>query len=48
MSENDDTQAELVRLKAENEKLKAQQSRGISLKVSEFQQLAHEQINAED
>ena len=34
MSE-DDTQAELARLKAENERLKASQSRGMSLKVSE-------------
>jgi hypothetical protein len=31
----DDTQAELARLKAENERLKASQSRGMSLKVSE-------------
>jgi hypothetical protein len=30
-----DTQAELLRLKAENERLKASQSRGMSLKVSE-------------
>ena len=36
MSDNqDDTQAELARLKAENERLKASQSRGMSLKVSE-------------
>lgn len=34
MSE-DDTKAELARLKAENERLKARQSRGLSLKVSE-------------
>ena len=31
----DDTQAELERLKAENAALKAQQTRGISIKVSE-------------
>ena len=30
-----DTQAELERLKAENERLKASQSRGMSMKVSE-------------
>jgi len=34
MSE-DDTKDELARLKAENERLKAQQSRGMTLKVSE-------------
>lgn len=34
MSE-DDTKAELARLTAENERLKARQSRGLSLKVSE-------------
>ncbi len=32
---DDDTQAELARLKAENERLKAQQGRGLALKVSE-------------
>lgn len=32
---DDDTKAELARLKAENERLKAQQGRGLSLKVSE-------------
>jgi len=32
---DDDTQSELARLKAENERLKASQSRGMSLKVSE-------------
>ena len=32
---DEDTQAELARLKAENERLKASQSRGMSLKVSE-------------
>jgi hypothetical protein len=32
---DDDVQAELARLRAENERLKGQQSRGISLKVSE-------------
>ena len=31
----DDTQAELARLKAENERLKASQAKGMSLKVSE-------------
>jgi hypothetical protein len=31
----DDTQAELERLRAENAALKAQQTRGISIKVSE-------------
>jgi hypothetical protein len=35
MTEDDDTQAELARLKAENERLKASQRRGISMKVSE-------------
>lgn len=35
MSEDDDTKTELARLKAENERLKASQSRGMSLKVSE-------------
>jgi hypothetical protein len=34
MSE-EDTQAELARLKAENERLKSQQAKGLSLKVSE-------------
>ena len=34
MSE-EETQAEIARLKAENERLKGQQSRGMSLKVSE-------------
>jgi hypothetical protein len=34
MSE-DDTKAELARLKAENERLKARQGRGLALKVSE-------------
>jgi hypothetical protein len=34
MSE-EDTQAELARLKAENERLKGQQAKGLSLKVSE-------------
>jgi hypothetical protein len=34
MSE-DDTKDELARLKAENEKLKAQQGRGLAMKVSE-------------
>ncbi len=34
MSE-DEIQAELARLKAENERLKGQQSRGLSMKVSE-------------
>jgi hypothetical protein len=34
MSE-DDTQAELARLRAENERLKARQGRGVTLKVSE-------------
>ena len=32
---NDDVQAELTRLRAENEALKARGARGISLKVSE-------------
>jgi hypothetical protein len=32
---DEDTQAEIDRLKAENERLKARQSRAISLKVSE-------------
>jgi len=31
----EETQAEIARLKAENERLKGQQSRGMSLKVSE-------------
>ena len=35
MSEEDDTQSELARLRAENERLKARQVRGISMKVSE-------------
>jgi hypothetical protein len=35
MTQDDDTQAELLRLKAENERLKARQVRGISMKVSE-------------
>ena len=35
MSTEDDLKAELVRLKAENESLKARTSKGISLKVSE-------------
>jgi hypothetical protein len=34
MSE-EDTQAEIARLKAENERLKGQQAKGLSLKVSE-------------
>jgi hypothetical protein len=34
MSE-DETQAELLRLRAENERLKARQGRGVSFKVSE-------------
>ena len=32
---DEEIQAELARLKAENERLKGQQSRGLSLKVSE-------------
>jgi len=32
---NDETQAELARLRAENERLKGQQARGVTLKVSE-------------
>ena len=32
---DEDTQAELERLRAENERLKARQSRAVSLKVSE-------------
>lgn len=35
MSTEDDLKAELARLKAENESLKARTSKGISLKVSE-------------
>ena len=35
MSDQDDVQAELERLKAENERLKGAQSRGMSMKVSE-------------
>jgi hypothetical protein len=35
MSEEDDMKAEMARLKEENERLKARQSRGLSLKVSE-------------
>ena len=35
MSEEGDTQAELARLRAENERLKARSGRGISMKVSE-------------
>ena len=35
MTDEGDTQSELARLRAENERLKASQSRGMAMKVSE-------------
>ena len=35
MADDDDLKAELARLQAENERLKSQRGRGVSLKVSE-------------